>query len=82
MATLLSDPPAVAVPEDELPTEILTEEEGLALLDGEARRFLGMTGAQFIEAWYAGAFDANPDTPEVMGVAMLLPFAGQYERAA
>lgn len=82
MATRLGDLPAVAAPEGQMPTEVLTEEEGFLLLDREARRSLGMTGAEFVKAWYAGAFDANPDTPEVMGVAMLLPFAGQGERAA
>jgi hypothetical protein len=53
----------------------LTREEGLALLDREARRYLQMTAEEFIRAWEAGEFDDDPDRPDVMYVAMLLPFA-------
>jgi hypothetical protein len=53
----------------------LTREEGLALLDREARRYLQMSAEQFIKAWEAGDFDEDPDRPDVMYVAMLLPFA-------
>ena len=51
----------------------LTREEGLALLDRAARRYLHMSAADFIRAWEAGDFDADPDRSEVMYVAMLLP---------
>jgi hypothetical protein len=53
----------------------LTHEEGLALLDREAQRSLHMSAEQFIKAWEAGDFDDDPDRPDVMYVAMLLPFA-------
>jgi hypothetical protein len=53
----------------------LTREEGLALLDREARRRLHMSAEEFIRAWASGEFDADPDRPDVMYVAMLLPFA-------
>jgi hypothetical protein len=53
----------------------LTREEGLALLDREAQRYLHMRAEQFIKAWEAGDFDEAPDRPDVMYVAMLLPFA-------
>ena len=53
----------------------LTHEEGLALLDRAARRYLHMSAQDFIRAWETGAFDADPDRPEVVYVAMLLPFA-------
>jgi len=53
----------------------LTREEGLALLDREARRRLNMSAEAFIQAWDAGEFDDDPDRPDVMYVAMLLPFA-------
>ena len=52
-----------------------TAEEGRAILDRAARRYLNMSAEEFIEAWNAGKFDDNPDRPEVMRVAMLLPFA-------
>jgi hypothetical protein len=51
----------------------LTEEEELKILDRQARRYLGMSGEHFIQAWNAGAFDDDPDRPEVMRLAMLLP---------
>jgi hypothetical protein len=53
----------------------LTRAEGLALLDREAQRYLHMSAEQFIKAWEAGEFDEDPDRPDVMYVAMLLPFA-------
>ena len=51
----------------------LTEEQAYALLDREARRYLGMSAQEFITAWEAGKFDEDPDRPDVMYVAMLLP---------
>jgi hypothetical protein len=51
----------------------LTEEQAYALLDREAHRYLGMSAQEFIEAWEAGKFDDDPDQPNVMYVAMLLP---------
>jgi hypothetical protein len=53
----------------------LTREEGLALLDRETRRYLQISAEEFIRAWEAGEFDEDPDRPDVMYVAMLLPFA-------
>jgi len=51
----------------------LTEDEAYALLDREAHRYLGMSAQEFIEAWEAGQYDDDPDQPNVMYVAMLLP---------
>jgi hypothetical protein len=53
----------------------LTREEGPALLDREAQRYLGISGEEFIRVWEAGKFDDDPDRPDVMYVAMLLPLA-------
>jgi hypothetical protein len=55
----------------------LTPEEGKQLLDEAAQRYLHMSADEFIEAWYAGKFDEDPDRPDVMYVAMLLPFVEQ-----
>ena len=52
----------------------LSRAEGWELLDREARRYLHMDAAQFIKAWEAGEFDEDPDRPDVMYIAMLLPF--------
>ena len=51
----------------------LTEEQAYDLLDREAHRYLGMSAREFIDAWDAGTFDDDPDRPDVMYVAMLLP---------
>lgn len=50
----------------------LTREEGLAILDRQARRYLNMSGDEFIRAWDAGEFADDPDRPEVMRVAFLI----------
>ena len=53
----------------------VSAEEGRAILDRAARRYLNMSADEFIAAWNAGRFDDDPDRPEVMRVATLLPFA-------
>lgn len=52
----------------------LDHEAGLELLDEAARHYLGVGGEEFMRAWDAGEFDSDPDRPEVVRVAMLLPF--------
>jgi hypothetical protein len=51
----------------------LTPEEGRELFDRQARRYLQMSGAAFLEAWDAGKFDDPDSSPDVMHVAMLIP---------
>ena len=53
----------------------LTLDDGRKLLDKQARRYLGMSGSEFIEKWEAGEFGGNSDRPEVMRLVMLIPFA-------
>lgn len=53
----------------------LTDEEGRALFDNAARFYLGISGEDFIERWDSGYYDEDPDHPDVVDVAMLLPFA-------
>ena len=53
----------------------VTREEGRSVLDRLARRYLGMSGDEFLRAWDGGRFDRDADHPEVMRVAMLLPLA-------
>lgn len=63
---------AVRVTATKRNTHELTREEGRAILDEQASRYLNMGGDAFIRAWDAGEFDQNPDRPEVMRVAMLI----------
>ena len=61
-------------PEARKKVESMSQDEARELLDRQAQRYLGMSGAQFIAAWDAGQFAGDPDRPEVMRVSMLLPF--------
>jgi hypothetical protein len=54
---------------------VLTPTKGRALLDRRAHAELGMSGEQFARQWSAGKFGTRACRPEVMRVAMLLPFA-------
>jgi hypothetical protein len=53
----------------------LSLEEGRKLLDKQARRYLNMSGDEFIQKWESGEFDDDPDRPEIMRLVMLIPFA-------
>jgi hypothetical protein len=55
--------------------EELNEQEAWDLLDRRARFYLNMSADEFMHAWDAGEFNEDADRPEVMRVAMLLPFA-------
>ncbi len=59
---------------DEIIVKELTLEEGWELLDKQAQKYLGMSGKEFVKKWEAGEFDEDPDQPEIMHLAMLLPF--------
>ena len=64
---------------DEIPgIHFVTEDEGVALFDQEAREALGISGAEFLQRWDAGEFRPVPDTKEgrkVGRLVMLIPFA-------
>lgn len=56
----------------------LSREEGWELFDRQARRYLDMSGEEFLKKWDAGEFgdpdDRTKNPPGVMKMAMLLPF--------
>ncbi len=66
---------ATVAQEPDVEVQEVSAEEGREIVDQAARRYLNMTGEEFIAAWNGGKFDDDPDRPEVMRVAMLLPFA-------
>jgi hypothetical protein len=66
---------ALTTPSSNGQVKELTQQEGKALLDQAARRYLKMSADEFIQAWESGEFDDDPDRPDVMYVAMLLPLA-------
>lgn len=53
---------------------VVSREEGVDILDQQARRYFNMSGEEFIRAWESGEF-TDPDGPNVMRVAMLIPLA-------
>jgi hypothetical protein len=57
----------------------LDAREGRELLDRQARRYLGMSGVEFMRAWERGELDPDRD-PHVARVSMLIPFGGADAR--
>ncbi len=57
----------------------IMKEEGREMLDRQARKYLGISGDEFIERWDAGFYDDPDDRtkngPEVMALGMFIPFA-------
>jgi hypothetical protein len=51
----------------------LNPAEGVALFDAAAKRHLGISGPDFLAAWDGGEFAGEPERPEVISVATLIP---------
>lgn len=62
---------------DDLLTEDFTPEEGKRLFDEAARRYMDLSGEEFLRRWDAGEWKDDPDHYPVMRLVMLLPFAGR-----
>ena len=58
-----------------VPVEALSREEGRAMLDDRAQHYLGISGDEFIRKWSSGEFNNGAEQPDVIRLAMLLPFA-------
>ncbi len=54
--------------------EELSRDDGYAMLDRLSKQCCNMGVDDFISAWESGAFDDDPDNPEIMRLVMLLPF--------
>lgn len=52
----------------------LTPAESWALFDDAARHYLGLSGAEFLRRWDAGAYAGPDEDTRVTRVVMLLPF--------
>ena len=52
---------------------LMTDAEALEDFDASARRYLGISGAEFLRRWDAGEYPDPDDTPGVMAVAFLIP---------
>lgn len=53
--------------------DILSPEESRALMDEQARRYLGMSWEEFERAWNAGEFKGREEESRVLRVATFLP---------
>lgn len=63
---------ASMVPESAPPT--IDDQNAWSLFDAAARRYLRMSGEEFLKAWDEGKFGPNPDQQRgVMDVAILIP---------
>lgn len=54
----------------------VSRHEGRAILDRQARKYLNMSGEEFVRDYRAGRI-ADPNRSEVRRVAMLIPLAEQ-----
>ena len=50
--------------------------EGLALLEAQTQKWLGMSARDFIAAWQDGKFRDEHEHPEAVRLAMMIPLAG------
>lgn len=53
--------------------QLVTPEEGMRILDEQARRYLGISGQEFIQRWQTGYYGKEPDQPEIVDLALLIP---------
>jgi hypothetical protein len=56
----------------------VSRDEGVAILDRQARKYLHMSGDEFAQRYRAGTIE-DPDRSEVLRVAMLLPLADKEQ---
>ncbi len=54
----------------------VTRRRGAQILDRQARKYLGMSGAEFVRRYRAGDFDEADDST-IARIAILIPFAEQ-----
>jgi hypothetical protein len=57
--------------------QVLNTVERWAFFDEQARALMGMSGDEFLRRWDAGEFEAcadDPEHPEIMHLALLIPF--------
>ncbi len=54
-------------PSTERGWRVLSPEESRALFDEHARRYMNMSGDEFIAAWNRGDFNFDPDYSEAVG---------------
>ena len=71
----MCDVTMVAEADVDVQVQEATPEEGCAILDRAARRWLGISGDEFLTGWRNGAFADDDENPDLAKVALLVPFA-------
>jgi hypothetical protein len=66
----------VVSPAPDYRVDEIDETEGRALVDAHARKYLNMSGEEFMARYAAGDIP-DPNRPEVVRVAILIPFTKQ-----
>lgn len=75
MTPTTTDTPA----EVDVPVREVSREEALAIVDRQARRYLGISGDEFIRRWKSGYWPDPDRVPGVIQVSMLLSDAATTE---
>lgn len=65
----------MAVTEQNVQPHELSRDEGLAIIDRRARRYLGISGEEFVRRWEAGYYEDEPESPGLVRTMMTLPLA-------
>ena len=55
----------------------LSEDEGRALFERQARKYMGMSGDEFLRKWDAGEIE-DSDRSEVLTVVFLIPLVRDF----
>lgn len=67
--------------DDDVEIVEVSPEEGWRMLDRQARKYLNLSGEEFVRRWEAGEID-DPDRTDVLRVAFLIPLADGYRPAS
>ena len=68
-----------AINEDISEVREATPEELFDIFDRDARQDLGVSGDEFLRAWFAGEWEGRAD-PDAISCAMMVPFVEDYWR--
>lgn len=55
----------------------VSPEDGWRMLDRQARKYLNLSGEEFVRQWESGEIE-DPDRTDVLRVAFLIPLAADY----
>lgn len=74
MATVMRRKPAIRLKKPTPGIKYVSQHEGAVILDRQARKYLGMSGNEFVQRYRAGKIE-DLESTNVARVAMLIPLA-------